>query len=287
MFSDLAFQLKKHAMAQAFLDQFETAGSGMEWAELVVVNKEWQQLYEKYKEEEWIRGFNKHFVMATIGAQTGVAFMMKGGTSLLGFHSGFVGVFNGGSGGWYDAGGVTKGLATLPRVATTPKGKGKDKAREEEEKEEIEQKASIVVDMGMGTGVVLEKAKGKSTVLPEERLAFKECQGADGMAYGGSVVAKGRQQEKSKEMVESEDEASSRRSNNGSNNGDDSSIHQPRAVTSKEGEEEIEDVEMREKTPLATIAEVEPAVSGGEVEYEVKEGAMEVEKDEESKEEVV
>ncbi|KAG5341614.1 hypothetical protein C0989_008889 [Termitomyces sp. Mn162] len=33
----------------------------------------------------------------------------------------------------------------------------------------------------------------------------------------------------------------------------------------KEGEEEMEDVEIREKTPLAMIAEVEPATSNMEV----------------------
>ncbi|KAG5336750.1 hypothetical protein E4T56_gene8005 [Termitomyces sp. T112] len=49
-------------------------------------------------------------------------------------------------------------------------------------------------------------------------------------------------------------------------------------VASKKGEEEQEGMEMREKTPLAMVTEVEPVVSGGEVEQEVKE-AMEVEKD--------
>ncbi|KAG5338328.1 hypothetical protein C0989_007449, partial [Termitomyces sp. Mn162] len=89
--SDLTFQLKKHAMAQAFLNRvdhlltiahdslatnphldvtaifkiwlcwFETVGSEMEWAELATVDKECWQLYEKYKEEDWIQEFNKHF----------------------------------------------------------------------------------------------------------------------------------------------------------------------------------------------------------------------------------
>ncbi|KAG5721940.1 hypothetical protein E4T56_gene18401 [Termitomyces sp. T112] len=84
------------------------------------------------------------------------------------------------------AGGITRGLAISPRVATTPKGKGKGKAKareEDEEEDEFEkpiedlftnkqlaillcwQKALMVVDTG--AGVVLEKVKGKSPVLPE------------------------------------------------------------------------------------------------------------------------
>ncbi|KNZ76572.1 hypothetical protein J132_09432 [Termitomyces sp. J132] len=44
---------------------------------------------------------------------------------------------------------------------------------------------------------------------------------------------------------------------------------------------ETEDVEMGEDTPVVTVAEVEPAASGGEVEgeQEVEEEAMEVEKE--------
>ncbi|KAG5348758.1 hypothetical protein C0989_008451, partial [Termitomyces sp. Mn162] len=95
------------------------------------------------------------------------------------------------------AGGVARGLATLPRLATTPrsKGKGKGKAREEED-EDIEdhieetftdkhlatllcwQKALTVVDTGLGAGVKLEKAKGKVTVLLEKQQEYKCTQGA-------------------------------------------------------------------------------------------------------------
>ncbi|KAG5732380.1 hypothetical protein E4T56_gene11504 [Termitomyces sp. T112] len=96
------------------------------------------------------------------------------------------------------AGGIANELVMLPRVATTPKSKGKSKgkAREEEEEEEIKEliedlftnkhlanllqwrKVLMVVDTDMCTGVVLKRAKGKSTVSPEERQAFKKCQGA-------------------------------------------------------------------------------------------------------------
>ncbi|KAG5724608.1 hypothetical protein E4T56_gene3938 [Termitomyces sp. T112] len=207
MSSDLSLQLEKCAMAQAFLDWvnhflsvacvslvtnpclavttiikiwlcwFEIAGSGMEWAELVVVDKEYQQLYKQYKGEDWMKEFDKHsapllpsleFLMEDLEAEMTCV-----------------------------TGGIAKGLAMLPRVATTPKGKskGKGKAREEEEKEFEEpikdsftnkhlanllcwQKALMVVNTGMGAGVVLKRAKGKLTVLPEEKQAFKECQGA-------------------------------------------------------------------------------------------------------------
>ncbi|KAG5332755.1 hypothetical protein C0989_006555 [Termitomyces sp. Mn162] len=62
---------------------------------------------------------------------------------------------------------------------------------------------------------------------------------------------------------------------------------QQKMVTSKEGEEEQEDVEMREKTPLATVAKVKPVVGKkAEEEQEVEEEVMKVEKDKESKDEV-
>ncbi|KAG5350021.1 hypothetical protein C0989_000615 [Termitomyces sp. Mn162] len=125
----------------------------------------------------------------------------------------------------------------------------------------------------------------------------------DGAVAGGSSVAKGRQQKKSCKMVESEEEDGNTSSSSGSNNDNDmplawkwavtpssvASTKQQKIVASERGREEQEDVEMREKTPLATVAEVEPAASRGEVEgeQEVEEEAIEVEKDEESNEEIV
>ena len=38
-------------------------------------------------------------------------------------------------------------------------------------------KEDVVVDNGMGAGVVLEKAKGKTTIGASQRQAFKEEQG--------------------------------------------------------------------------------------------------------------
>ncbi|KAG5337093.1 hypothetical protein C0989_010823 [Termitomyces sp. Mn162] len=84
------------------------------------------------------------------------------------------------------------------------------------------QKASTVVDMEMEAGVVLEKAKGKLTVLLERQQAFRQQQGV-----------------------------------------------------------EVEDVEMRESTLLAMVAEVEPIASRGEVEgeEEVEAETIEINKD--------
>ncbi|KAG5335983.1 hypothetical protein C0989_012411 [Termitomyces sp. Mn162] len=229
-------------------------------------------------------------------------------------------------------GSVAKWLVTLPRVATTPKSKekGKGKAREEEEEEFKElvedsftykclaallcwQKALTVVNMGMGAGVVLEKAKRKLTVLLEKQQAFRQEQGVcnncwaendpegcclhlptlwDGTAVGGSAVAKSKQQEKSKETVESEDEGSDRASDNNDNvplackqsasPASVASAKQLRTVTSEEGEKEVEDVEMREETLLVMIAEVKPVVSSRAVESEeeVEAEAIDVEEDE-------
>ncbi|KAG5729811.1 hypothetical protein E4T56_gene991 [Termitomyces sp. T112] len=185
-------------------------GSGMEWAELATVDKECQQLYEKYKEEEWICDFNKHFaplpsslkflmedleagIMASVSDVARASDSAKHPPCKLAMMMGVE--HSEGCGGEHVAGSVAKGLVMLPRVVTTPKskGKGKAKAREEEEEEDkfedpIEdlftnkclasllqwRKALMVVDTGMGTGVVLKKAKEKSMVSPEERKFVKK-----------------------------------------------------------------------------------------------------------------
>ncbi|KNZ73693.1 hypothetical protein J132_10445, partial [Termitomyces sp. J132] len=96
-------------------------------------------------------------------------------------------------------GGVARGLATSPRLATTPKskgkGKGKAKAQDEEDKDiedHVEEsftdkrlatllrwrRTTTVGDTGLGAGVKLDKAKGKVTVLLEKRQEYKYTQGA-------------------------------------------------------------------------------------------------------------
>ncbi|KAG5725016.1 hypothetical protein E4T56_gene12514 [Termitomyces sp. T112] len=232
------------------------------------------------------------------------------------------------------AGGVARGLAMLPRLATTlrSKGKGKGKAQKEEDKnieDHIEemftdkclatllcwQKTSMVVDTGLGAGVKLEKAKGKVTVLLEKQQEYnattagpimtqraagtplgsspvitatirgkaartadgsisKECEGfcgaTEGVGKEGAVVGGGGGTKvKSREVVES---------NKDDNNSDGNvplaqkqaaspasvaSAKQPQTVASEEGEG---DVEMRETTPLATVAEAEREASNMEEE---------------------
>ncbi|KAG5334053.1 hypothetical protein C0989_004482, partial [Termitomyces sp. Mn162] len=135
----------------------------------------------------------------------------------------------------------------------------------------------------------------KEGVLVQWQVIEKHWQ-EDGMVVEGSGVTKGRWQEKSYEVVESEDKDDSKASNNGSNNNNVllackqlasatlvAMTKQQKMVASKEREEEQEDVEMRKMTLLATVAEVEPVVSRGEIEDEGE--AIEVEKDEESKDE--
>ncbi|KAG5350026.1 hypothetical protein C0989_000574 [Termitomyces sp. Mn162] len=109
---------------------------------------------------------------------------------------------------------------------------------------------------------------------------------------GSSGIAKGEQQEKSHKMVKSEEDASDKEGTSNSNNDNNMPLASKQAasltlVASEEVGEKGQDVEMRETTPLATVAEVEPLVSGGEVKnrQEVKEKVVEVEKDEESKKE--
>ncbi|KNZ72401.1 hypothetical protein J132_03493 [Termitomyces sp. J132] len=49
------------AIFQTWLQWFKTAGSGVEWPELATVERECCQLYEQYKEEEWVHPFDIHF----------------------------------------------------------------------------------------------------------------------------------------------------------------------------------------------------------------------------------
>ncbi|KNZ78214.1 hypothetical protein J132_01739 [Termitomyces sp. J132] len=259
--SDLASQFEKITMAHAFLDRvdrllavaraslaknprlavtaifqtwlqwFKTSGSGVEWPELATVEKECRQLYEKYKEEEWVRPFDVHFapidpslefLMDNLTAGMTVSASAVASASDPAKHP--VGALavargEGRSEGRRNeeaanrgdipeagpstpkaaAGGVTRGSATSPKLATTlkSKGKGKGKAKaQDEEDEDIEdhveesftnkrlatllrwRRTTTVVDMGLGAGVKLDKAKGKVTVLLEKRQEYKRTQGA-------------------------------------------------------------------------------------------------------------
>ncbi|KNZ76067.1 hypothetical protein J132_00343 [Termitomyces sp. J132] len=49
------------AIFQMWLQWFKTTGSGVEWLELATVKKECHQLYEQYQGEEWVRPFDVHF----------------------------------------------------------------------------------------------------------------------------------------------------------------------------------------------------------------------------------
>ncbi|KAG5716071.1 hypothetical protein E4T56_gene10782 [Termitomyces sp. T112] len=199
------------AIFQTWLQWFKTTGSGVEWPELATVEKECHQLYEQYKGEEWAPvDPSLEFLMDDLTAGMMVSAPAVTSTSNTTKH--LVGALvvvrgEGRSKGRGDdeaanrgdiqeagpstpkaaAGGVARGLATSPRLVTTPrsKEKGKGKAQEEED-EDIEdhseetftdkrlvtllrwQKASTVVDTGLGAGVKLEKAKGKVTVLLEK-----------------------------------------------------------------------------------------------------------------------
>ncbi|KNZ76627.1 hypothetical protein J132_09372 [Termitomyces sp. J132] len=123
------------------------------------------------------------------------------------------------------AGGVARGLATLPRLGTTPrsKGKGKGKAQDKED-EDIEdqieemftnkhlaallrwQKALMVVDTGLGAGVKLEKAKGKVMVSLEKRQEYKHTQGAE----ASNMEVKGEEELKAVPAMAEEDKEEKR-----------------------------------------------------------------------------
>ncbi|KAG5720901.1 hypothetical protein E4T56_gene385 [Termitomyces sp. T112] len=132
----------------------------------------------------------------------------------------------------------------------------------------------------MGSGVEwlkLVNVKKECCQLYEQ---YKEEEWGEA-AIGGSRVAKG----KSRELVESNEEGNG---NNGSNNDSNDNVPlaqkqsaSPTLVASKEGEG---DVEMREMTPLATVAEVEQEASNmevkGEKEFEAAPVTMEEDKEE-------
>ncbi|KAG5732815.1 hypothetical protein E4T56_gene2856 [Termitomyces sp. T112] len=48
---------------QTWLQWFKTVGSGVEWLELVDIEKECCQLYEQYKGKEWVHPFDVHFAL--------------------------------------------------------------------------------------------------------------------------------------------------------------------------------------------------------------------------------
>ncbi|KAG5350261.1 hypothetical protein C0989_011870 [Termitomyces sp. Mn162] len=254
-------------MFKTWLQWFKTAESGVEWPELAIVKKECCQLYKQYKGEEWIQPFDVHFALVDPSLEFLLEDLMVGMiVSALAVASASnttkppeVALTDSPSAAeplWsvepdireaepsipkIVAGGIVKGLAMLPRVVTTLRSKGKGKSKNKAQEEEED---------------------------------FEE---------------------KSKEVVESNDKEGSKGSDNGDDNNDNvplaqkqsaslasvASIEQLRTIASKEREKEVEDVEMREKTPLAMIAEAELATSDMEVEggEEFEAAAIAMEKD--------
>ncbi|KAG5723344.1 hypothetical protein E4T56_gene336 [Termitomyces sp. T112] len=151
--------------------------SGMEWAELVVVDKECWQLYEKYKGEDWIREFDKHFApllplleFLLEDMETGMIlfedlspndqFFFQHPPCKLAMMTGVE--YSKGHESDCAAGSITKELAMLPRVAITPKGKGKGKTREEDkEKEFVEPIQDTFTVKKLGTLVRYTTATGQ------------------------------------------------------------------------------------------------------------------------------
>ncbi|KAG5720951.1 hypothetical protein E4T56_gene879 [Termitomyces sp. T112] len=207
------------AIFQMWLQWFKTAGSGVEWPELATVKRECCQLYEQYKGEEWVHPFDVHLALVdpsleflmdnlTMGMMVSAPVVASAsntakhpvGTLVVvrgeGRSEGHRGEEAANCGDIQEAGpltpkavagGITRGLATLPRLVTTlrSKGKGKGKAQDEEDEgieEQIEelftnkclatllrwQKALTVVDMGLEARVKLEKAKEKVMVSLEK-----------------------------------------------------------------------------------------------------------------------
>ncbi|KAG5335136.1 hypothetical protein C0989_002322, partial [Termitomyces sp. Mn162] len=117
------------AIFQTWLQWFKTAGSGVEWPELVTVEKECHQLYEQYKEEGW----HPLGVLVVVRSKE----WSKDHGSEERANCGDI-MEASPSTPKAAAGSVAKGLATLPRVVTTSrskeKGKGKGKLKKKTKK---------------------------------------------------------------------------------------------------------------------------------------------------------
>ncbi|KAG5348995.1 hypothetical protein C0989_006662 [Termitomyces sp. Mn162] len=149
------------AIFQTWLQWFKTAGSGVEWPELANIERECCQLYKQYKGEEWVHPFDVHFAPVNPSLE----FLMDNLTAgMILFEDllpndqfffqhpvGALAVARGEE--WSEghgseerancgdiieegpltpkaaAGSIARGLATLPRLATTPRGKGEGKGK--------------------------------------------------------------------------------------------------------------------------------------------------------------
>ncbi|KNZ77140.1 hypothetical protein J132_06135 [Termitomyces sp. J132] len=326
--SNLASQFEKTMMADAFLEHvdqlltvayvlqwFKTAGSGVDWPELATVEKECLQLYERYKGEEWVCPFDVHFAPVN----SFLEFLMDDLT--VGMMVSALAVAS--------ASNTAKhlvGALAVARGEGWSEGRGDDEAanRGDIQEEQIEemftnkylttllhwQKASTVVDTGLGAGVKLEKAKEKVMVSLEKRQEYKctqgvcdncwadndpeGCCGQSSRSTGGKFAKKiatkaaseeavvggsGGAKVKSREVVESDEDDTSPALV--------ASAKRLQTVANEEGER---DVEMRETTPLAIVAEVEREASNmeveGEEELEAVPAMAEEDKEEERAEEV-
>ncbi|KAG5350640.1 hypothetical protein C0989_010000 [Termitomyces sp. Mn162] len=157
------------------------------------------------------------------------------------------------------AGSIAKGLAMLPRVATTPKSKekGKGKAREEEEEEQFgELVEDSFTNKHLCDNCWAENDPEGCWYPTGAQLSYccDSTSGSLGLAgVGVHGVAVGVGKEGQAYLGQAFQLAPA------------NIAGWVNSWRHKEGEKETEDVEMREKTPLATIAEVEPAFSRGEV----------------------
>ncbi|KAG5716194.1 hypothetical protein E4T56_gene10759 [Termitomyces sp. T112] len=196
------------AIFQMWLPWFKTAGSGVEWPELANIEKECHQLYEQYKGEEWVCPYDVHFALVNLSLEFLLDNLMVGMTlfeDLLPndqfFFQHLVGAlvvvrgkeWSEGCGGKEKAdcgdiqegpstpkavtGSITRGLATSPRLATTPESKGKEKAQEEDDEDIEEQIEDTFSNKQLATLLCWQKASTMVTVLLEKQQEFKRMQG--------------------------------------------------------------------------------------------------------------
>ncbi|KNZ76914.1 hypothetical protein J132_10860 [Termitomyces sp. J132] len=257
--ANLASQLEKITMAHTFLNWvdcllttwlqwFKTVGSGVEWLELATVKKECHQLYEQYKGEEWVCLFDVHFAPVDPSLEFLMDDLTAGMTLFEDLRPNDQFFFQ-----------HPIGVLAVARGEEQSEGhKGKGKAQEEESEDIEEQIEETFTDKHLAILLHWQKALTVVNMGLEAGVVLKKAK------EKVTVSLEKRQEYKHMQGV----------CNNCWADND------PEGCC-KEGKG---DVEMRETTPLAAVAEAEQEVSNmevkGEEEFEAAPVTIEEDKEE-------
>ncbi|KNZ78244.1 hypothetical protein J132_01222 [Termitomyces sp. J132] len=293
------------AIFQMWLQWFKTAGSGVEWPELVTLEKECCQLYKQYKGEEWVHPFDVHFTQV----DPSLEFLMDNLTVGMTVSAPAVASTS-------DTTKHLVGALAVVRGEGQSKGHGDNEAANHKDIQEagpstpkaaaggvargVTTAGPIMTQRAAGTPwgsspVIAVTAQGKAAhTVDGERIEVKHSSLIlptlqEEAVVGGSGGAK----VKSREVVESDEDDNDSNSDvplawkQAASPVSVASAKQPQTVASEEGEG---DVEIRETTPLVMVTEAEREASNMEVkgkeELEAVPAVAEEDKEEKRAEEV-